>query len=332
MIFAKKKQFNHDRLVKLKNNLKKKWSVINELLGRKKKEKSFHSIYVDGVLTSDNKKIANGFNYFFSQIPKEYHDRLPKMDESKRIEECNNFLKSNRNSRYLPKKFVNSIFLNPTSPDEVSKIIAHFENKCSTGLDGISPKVVKLFPESLVNCLVHIFNLSLAQGKFISSFKKSKVIPVYKKKEKSDMNNYRPISLLPVLSKILEKIMHTRLYAFLDKKDSFYSKQFGFRPKHSTDQAATVLVDQVSEALNKNLKVASVFLDMSKAFDCVDYNILLQKLYKYGVRGVAYSWFRSYLFGRTQKVFYNGFLSDNTCCIDCGVPQGTWATSLSYLR
>ena len=145
------------------------------------------------------------------------------------------------------------------------------------------------------------------------------------------MSNYRPISLLPVLSKILERIMHTRLYSFLDKKDSFYSKQFGFRAKHSTDQAATVLVDEITDALNKNLKVASVFLDMSKAFDCVDYNILLQKLYRHGIRGVAYSWFKSYLFGRTQKVFYNGFLSENTCCLDCGVPQGSILGPLLYL-
>ena len=144
---------------------------------------------------------------------------------------------------------------------------------------------------------MHIFNLSISQGKFIDSFKKSKVIPVYKKKEKSDMNNYRPISLLPVLSKILEKIMHTRLYSFLNEKDAFFSQQFGFRSNHSTDQAATILVDKLSEALNKNLKVATVFLDMSKAFDCVDYNIRLQKLYKYGVRGVAYFWFKSVFLG-----------------------------------
>ena len=119
------------------------------------------------------------------------------------------------------------------------------------------------------------------------------------------MINYRPISLLPVISKILEKIMHIRLYSFLNKKDAFYDNQYGFRPKHSTDQAATILVDKISHLLNKNMKVATVFLDMSKAFDCVDHEILLQKLYRYGIRGAAYSWFRSYLHGRTQKVMYN---------------------------
>ena len=115
----------------------------------------------------DGQTIANGFNSFFSQIPKKYHENLPDMDEAKRIKECDNFLKNDRNSKYLPKKFIDSIFLNPTSPEEISKIIGHFENKTSTGLDGISPKVVKLFPENLIECPVHIFNLSLTQGKFI---------------------------------------------------------------------------------------------------------------------------------------------------------------------
>ena len=331
LIISKKRDYNHNRFERFSKNLKRKWSVINELLGRKKKQKSFSSIYVDGVQVDDSQKIANSFNTFFSEIPKAYHSKLPPMDDKKRVKECNDFLKSNRNSKFLPKKFINSIFLSPTSPDEIHDIIAKFENKLSCGLDGIPPKVVKMFPESLINCLTHIFNLSLSSGEFISSFKKSKVVPIHKKKSKSDMNNYRPISLLPVISKILEKIMHVRLYSFLNKKDSFYSNQYNFRPKHSTDQAATVLVDKISYLLNKNMKVASIFLDMSKAFDCVDHKILLQKLYNYGIRGVAYSWFKSYLTGRKQKVIYNGVLSENICDINCGVPQGSILGPLLYL-
>ena len=121
LIFEKKKQFNHKRLDKYKTNLKKKWLVINELLGRKKKENSFHSIYVDGVLVKDNQTLANAFNSFFAQIPKEYHDKLPKMDECKRIKDCNDYLKNKKDSKYLPKKFIDSIFLKPTSEDEISK-------------------------------------------------------------------------------------------------------------------------------------------------------------------------------------------------------------------
>ena len=226
---------------------------------------------------------------------------------------------------------MNSFFVTPTSPDEIYNIFANFENESSCGLDGIPPRVVNLFPKSLIDCLNHIFNCFLSCSKYIQSFKKAKVVPIHKNKSKSDMNNYRLISLLPVISKILEKIMHVRLYSFLNKKDALYENQYGFRPKHSTDQASTVLVDKVTHLLNKNMKVASIFLDMSKAFDCVDHNILLQKLYRYGIRGVAYSWFRSYLTGRTQKVIFNGTLSENTCDINCGVPQGSILGPLLYL-
>ena len=219
----------------------------------------------------------------------------------------------------------------PTCPGEICDIISNFENKTSSGLDEISPKVFKNLTPNLIVSLAHIFNLSLSQGEFINSFKSAKVLPIYKKKDKTDMGNYRPISLLPVASKILEKIMHVRLYSFLNKKGFFYENQFGFRREHSTDQAAIVMTDKVTKALNKNLKVASVFLDMSKAFDCVDHNILLHKLYKCGIRGVAYSWFVSYLTGRYQKVLVNGILSENTCLIKHGVPQGSILGPLLYL-
>ena len=170
------------------------------------------------MLTDDKKEVANGFNSFFSENPSKYHDELPPMDRLKRLKECSDFLKRNKDSKFLPKKFINSLFLSPTSSDEICEIVANFENKLSTGLDGIPPRVVKMFPETLIDCLTHIFNLPLSTGQFIKSFKKSKVVPIYKKKSKSDMNNYRPISLLPVISKILEKIMHIRLYSFLNKK------------------------------------------------------------------------------------------------------------------
>ena len=184
------------------------------------------------------------------------------MNPISRLQKCNSYLNDKPDSSCAPKKHINSMFLRPTCPDEISKIIAKFQNKNSTGLDGISPKVLKLLPKKLIMCLAHIFNMSLAHGKFLDSFKTSKVIPIHKKKDKSDMNNYRPISLLPVCSKILEKIMHVRLYEYMDRKNAFYMNQFGFRPGHSTDQAGAVLIEKISNALNKNLKVASVFLDM----------------------------------------------------------------------
>jgi len=135
------------------------------------------------------------------------------------------------------------------------------------------------------------------------------------------MGNFRPISLLPVASKILEKIVHRRLYDFLSENDFFNKYQFGFRSNHSTELAASYLMNKVYDALNRKKKVMSVFLDMSKAFDCVDHDILLEKMKVYGVRGNSLSWFKSYLVGRYQRVIVNGVLSDNLCSVDCGVPQ-----------
>ena len=198
-------------------------------------------------------------------------------------------------------------------------------------MDEIPPEALYYLPNKIINCLVHVFNLSLSQGKFITSFKRAKVIPIYKKKTKSDMNNYRPISLLPVVSKILEKIMHKRVYSFLDRNEFFFHNQFGFRAKHSTELATSLLIDRVCNALNKNMKAMTIFLDMSKAFDCVDLNLLMQKLHNYGIRGQAYSWFYSYLHGRSQKVMVNGKFSENTCNIECGVPQGSILGPLLYL-
>ena len=147
---------------------------------------------------------------FFSNIPKSYHKKLPKMSEKERLKKCLSYLNG--------KEIVNSCFLSPTDCAEVLKIIKKLKKKSSRGLDGFAPQLLKYLPSKFINCIVHIFNLSLRKGKFISSFKAAKVIPIHKKKSKSDMNNFRPISLLPVISKILEKIVYERVFKFLDKK------------------------------------------------------------------------------------------------------------------
>ena len=323
LVIKKKRDFLHQLLIKHKSNMRKTWGVMNNLLGRSKCSKRIHSIKVDGKLESNDSKIANGFNKFFSGLPKTFHNKLPKMNENSRLNKCLNYVKG--------KEILNSCFLNPTSYAEVFKIIKKLKKKSSRGLDGFSPTLLKYLPDKFIYCIVHVFNLSLMKGKFISSFKQAKVIPIHKKKSKSDMNNFRPISLLPVISKILEKIVYDRVFKFLDKNNFFYKNQFGFRPNHSTEMSANVLIDKVANALEDKSKVLTVFLDMSKAFDSVDHTILLSKLFKYGIRGKAYSWFESYLKGRKQKVCFNGALSQNFCNVDCGVPQGSILGPLLYL-
>ena len=144
------------------------------------------------------------------------------------------------------------------------------------------------------------------------------------------MNNYRPISLLPSLSKVLEEIVHHRLYKFLDMQDILYSNQFGFRPKHSTIHAVTNFVAYVQNSIEQKNPTVSVLLDLSKAFDTIDHKILLAKLNNYGVRGIALEWFRSYLTGRSQYVSYKDTNSDSLF-ISCGVPQGSVLGPLLFI-
>ena len=178
--------------------------------------------------------------------------------------------------------------------------------------------------------LSHICNLSFLEGVFPDSLKIANVIPLYKAEDPMCFNNYRPVSLLCILSKVFERLMYNRLIKFLDKFKILYEHQFGFRKGCSTHTALLALVDNLIQALDNGEYVLGVFLDFSKAFDTVDHSILLDKLYHYGVRGCAYHWFQSYLSNRSQRVTYDGVKS-SLGFIKCGVPQGSILGPLLFL-
>ena len=148
---------------------------------------------------------------------------------------------------------------------------------------------------------------------------------------KKNINNYRPVSLLSNISKLLEKVMYNRLYSFLEKQNFFYNYQFGFRKNHSTANAISILVEKISQSFACKKATLGIFLDLSKAFDTIDYSILLSKLNHYGVRGNALKWFTSYLTGRTQQVKHAGILFTTTLEVRSGVPQGSNLGPLLFL-
>ena len=148
-------------------------------------------------------------------------------------------------------------------------------------------------------------------------------MPIHKKGDVQNLNNYRPIGLVSSFSKILEKIVYKRLYSFFDRFNLFSNSQFGFRIGHSTSHANCLLVDKVAAAFEKKLCTLGFFLDLSKTFDTINHKILLHKLNHYGIRGTALNWFISYLTGRTQQVCYNGIASSNINEINLSVPQGS---------
>ena len=150
----------------------------------------------------------------------------------------------------------------------------------------------------------------------------AKVIPIYKNSGKEKVENYRPISILPIFSKILEKLVYKRLVNYLSKNNILYAKQFGFREKYSTSMALIEFTNLVTQALENKLIPLGVFLDLSKAFDCINHSVLLQKLYFYGIRGTPFEWFKNYLINRKQFVEFNHSSSEPQT-ISTGVPQGS---------
>ena len=175
-----------------------------------------------------------------------------------------------------------------------------------------------------------LINKSFSTGCILNIRKTAKVIPIFKAESRLLCNNYRPITLLSNISKIIEKIMHQRLNKFLEENNCFYNLQFGLHLNLSTNNALLSIIENIQTDLDNGDFAAGVFIDLKKAFDTVDHDILLKKLEYYGVRGLLKDWFQSYLKNRKQFVSVNNSTS-NTKEITTGVPQGSVLGPLLFL-
>jgi len=219
---------------------------------------------------------------------------------------------------------------NEIGPIFVSDIIKSLPNKSSQDLNGVSLKLVKSIRTEISTPLAHIFNLSLSNGIFPESLKCSRTVPVYKCGQKNLCDMYRPISLVPTFSKILEKIVATKLTNHLELNKLIYKHQYGFQRGKQTEHNLLHLLNFVGNALNENKFCVGIFLDIKKAFDCVPRNILFKKLSNFGIKDTALNWFVSYLSNRQQKCDVNGSLSDSGD-VEIGVLQGsTLGPIISY--
>ena len=198
---------------------------------------------------------------------------------------------------------LNSMYFYPTSLDETHQSNDDFEIGKASGIDELSAEVLKKSALTIVPYLQKLINQTFSQGEFPDCLKITKVIPLFKSGSKTDVDKYRSISLLPVLSKVLETIMYNRLIKFLDKNDILYERQFGFRSKHSTVDALIEITENIRSRTDEEF--TGIMVDIRKAFDTINHYRLLEKLPQCGVRGIVNKWFQSYLGNKKQAVSVN---------------------------
>ena len=219
----------------------------------------------------------------------------------------------------------------PANVTQVINTINDLNSNKALGPFSTPTDIFHLIKLNVAEPLTEIINLSFEEGVYIDQLKIAKVVAIFKEKGcNMDCTNYRPISLLSNINKIIEKLMHERLYSFLEKHKCIYELQFGFRSEHSTSHALTDLTEAIRKAMDKSSYAIGVFIDLQKAFDTVDHEILLSKLCHYGIRGTSNNWFRSYLTNRQQFVTVNGKDSDLRT-MKFGVPQGSVLGPLLFL-
>ena len=256
-------------------------------------------------------------------IPNKFNEHFLKFNENQSNINDKNHLK------YLTNPPMFSMYLIPVSISETESYLQSLKTN-TPGYDDISPKILKHAASQLSIPVSHIINLSLKTGNFPDKLKIAKVIPIHKSGTRTDVNNYRPISILPAFSKIFEKVIAKRLIEYLEKNKFLSPYQHGFRANHSTETAITQFTEYIYKHLEEKHHVVGIFIDLSKAFDSLNHNILLDKLEHIGIRGVPLKLFQNYLHNRTQSVYCNG-LNSSSNSIKTGVPQGSILGPLLFL-
>ena len=269
IIKVSKAKYYHQYFNINKRNLLKVWEGIKEIIHCKSNTgQTVNSLRINGSLSTNQNQIANSFNTFFCNIPKEIGKKLTPA--------TTNF------SCYLTDPAENSLFMRPTDEKEIEQKIKATKDNKALDPNSIKTKILKVHSKTLGKLLAELINLSLNQGKFPTILKRAKVIPIHKKGDKSECDNYRPITLISNISKLIEKTVHERLYSFLEKEQLLFEGQFGFRNNRSTTDALIDITERIRNACDKGLYACGAFLDFSK-------------LAHYGIRGQANNWFQSYL-------------------------------------
>ena len=313
-----KKMYFEKQLSDNQKNLRKTWQILFSSIHKSnKKSNDLSHLLINGINIDDPVTMACHFNEYFTSIASSTVRNINLSNKCPaRLIQQNNNLFSFANSALTKKEIL-----------DATKLLS---DKKTPDYTGVSTNFIKQTIPSYINPVFHILNLSFNSGVVPLQFKIAKVIPIFKAGDKASPDNYRPISLLSAFSKIMEKIVASRLLIFLNDNNILSKWQFGFRGGHSTSHPMIHFINKVTDALNKKHHTIGIFCDLKKAFDTCDPNILLLKLKKYGIQGTELKWFQSYLTDRKQFVQIKKS-SSPLLEIKLGVPQGSILGPLLFL-
>ena len=311
LIKSSKNNYYVNRFNALGNNMRKNWKLLNSLLGKNKDEIA-GEFKIQDQLISDPKKICEDFSNYFVSHPQNIH---------------NNITSSNVDYlSYIPRNH-KSWFVTPVTKEEIQKQIMTMKKEGALG--DIPRRVLKMCMDHISEIISDFYNRCITQGKYPDIFKIAQITPVYKKGQKNRIENHRPISILPNLSKIFENIIYSRLSSFFHDCNILTDNQYGYRKHKNTELAIFTLVERLMPAFENKLYGICVSLDYSACFDTISRSCLLQKLDRHGVRGVPYELMESYFENRTQCVKYRGVVSKSKPQ-ELGVVQGSKCGPLLY--
>ncbi|XP_074035352.1 uncharacterized protein [Leptinotarsa decemlineata] len=314
-IKKEKREFYDNKIKKSSNKSKAIWTITNDFTGKSKKQKQLEISY-EGHLITDPKIITDLFgNYLSTVIEKKMTEHFG-----------NNISKSCTTSNSMS----NSLVFISATKEEVEEVIANLSNKKSTGLDEVPVDIIKKCACIISQYLAGIINLSVNSGTFPSVLKSAAIIPIFKKGDTSNIENYRPIALLSIFSKIIEKIICKRITDFFTKHKIITDFQHGFRPGLSTETAITELVQHINDLMDKNEYVVVISFDLTRTFDTVNRNFVSEKINNLGLRGPVNDWITSFLEDR-KIIVRIGETKSKEYDLDLGTPQGSVMGPLIFL-